>query len=149
MQARSVIIMASLFSSFLCWANVIRLASQLGFLIGSMQHLENQRDMLIKERDVEARALKERGETLQAREDDLLETAQESIAEVESDTFNECESMIKLLLLNFSFGFRLIFLSLPFAFYSVGPLALIISMGCLLLFFVGYDSRNRDLKKRK
>ena len=37
LQVRSLVIMTLMFSSFLCWVNVIRLCSVLGYLIGTMQ----------------------------------------------------------------------------------------------------------------
>lgn len=44
MQARSIILAILLFASFLCWANVIRHASHLGYLIGTLD-FEDKMDL--------------------------------------------------------------------------------------------------------
>mmetsp|Transcript_22302 Transcript_22302/g.37309 ORF Transcript_22302/g.37309 Transcript_22302/m.37309 type:complete len:305 (-) Transcript_22302:206-1120(-) len=172
-QIRSIIIMSCLFASFLCWANVIRLASQTGFLLGSMQHLENQRDASVKavEEEKERQRMleieRQRSEALEAgtikfSESELSLGAESAVSHVSKkvvakllspselpapedipDFEEETTVMIKMLLLNFSFGFRLIFLSVPFAMYIIGPIALLISMLMLLIFFQLYDSRNK------
>jgi uncharacterized membrane protein len=47
--------------------------------------------------------------------------------------------MIKTMILSFSLGFRCIFVAIPFMFYSIGPEALIISTGIMLIFIYFWD----------
>jgi hypothetical protein len=52
----------------------------------------------------------------------------------------EAQQMVKLLTYFFSFGFRLLFVSIPFALYSTGPTALLLTTFFLLLFLRTYDT---------
>lgn len=51
----------------------------------------------------------------------------------------ECLFKSQLIMVFFSLGFRFMFIALPFAFLSVGAVALVISTGVLLIFLYFYD----------
>jgi uncharacterized membrane protein len=170
LQLRSLVIMVLMFSSFLCWANVVRLCSVLGYMIGTIQYSEKLRKEAIEQERAEFEALEAQK---------LMESGQDGEKEVElapavkpkaksffkskyaeldnehhgdskieklkfvsskiPDIFQEAVKMIKMMTIYFSFGFRLMFVSIPFAFYAAGPVALCISSLCLLLFLRSYD----------
>ena len=161
-KVRSMILMALLFSSFICWANVVRLGSTLGYMIGTMQYSEKLRtEAIAHERrlspisDVGSDA----GSVTSASDNNNIEMTTtkkrrskkkkaptfERIAngEVSSDEipdiFKEGSNMVLSMTMFFSLGFRLMFISIPFAFYAAGPLALVISAGCLMIFLPFYD----------
>eukprot|EP01032_Pedospumella_encystans_P022057 gene22057-25006_t len=161
-KVRSMVLMALLFSSFICWANVVRLGSTLGYMIGTMQYSEKMRtEAIAHERrlspisDVNSDA----GSVTSASDNNNIEMTTtkkrknrkmktptfERIAngDVSSDEipdiFREGSNMVLSMTIFFSLGFRLMFISIPFAFYAAGPLALIISAGCLMAFLPFYD----------
>ena len=159
---RAVILSTLLFSSFLCWAGTIRYANHLGFSVGTL-------DMKIKEVLQIEKLEKERLNSLQADNLIGLEEQQEisydsplshvkrtnvngkppyvssvpQTAEVQHrtisaimDGMNElCVSMSTC----FSLGFRFLFVSIPFAFYSAGPIALIVASAVMLIFLFEID----------
>ena len=55
------------------------------------------------------------------------------------EILNELKLMSVSMLSSFSLGFRLLFVSIPFAFYSAGPIALIIASGVILIFLYNID----------
>ena len=57
-QLRSLIIMAFMFSSFICWAHVARLCSVLSYMIGTMQYSEKLRDEAYMNESSAAKAAK-------------------------------------------------------------------------------------------
>jgi uncharacterized membrane protein len=170
LQLRSLIIMVLMFSSFLCWANVVRLLSVLGYMIGTIQYSEKLRKEAIEQEKAEFEAM-EAQKLLESNQDTAKEVElavasktkvrsffKSKYAELDSehhngskieklkfvsskipDIFQEAVKMIKMMTIYFSFGFRLMFVSIPFAFYAAGPLALCISSLCLLLFLRSYD----------
>lgn len=159
---RAVILSALLFSSFLCWAGTIRYANHLGFSVGTL-------DLKIKEVLQIEKLEKERQDSLRANNLIGLEEQQEisynshlsdvsrsnvdgkssyvssvqQTAEVQHrtisaimDGMNElCVSMSTC----FSLGFRFLFVSIPFAFYSAGPIALIVASAVMLIFLFEID----------
>ena len=166
-QVRSTILMAVLFGSFICWANVIRIGSTLGYLIGTMQYSEKLRiDALIKERhlSIVSDLDSETGSVVSASGDNQKSTtikrkskkrkaptveriaSGELTAEEIPDVFKEASKMVQSMTIFFSLGFRLMFISIPFAFYAAGPLALVISASCLMIFLPFYDHVPRKSK---
>lgn len=179
MKTRSLIITICMFASFLAWANVIRLSSVLGYMIGTMQYSERLRKEAIEQEKAELDALEANKATdalqlagtdghqslqtnlggsvtpgkrtplvrtkSQNDDTDVFSQGESKIARhkyVKSeipDVFAESEVMIRMVTVFFSFGFRLMFVTIPFAIYSAGPLALVISTACLLMFLWSYD----------
>jgi len=163
LKVRSLIIMGLMFSSFLCWANVIRLASVLGYMIGTMQYSEKLR--------AEALALERRSPVSDSDEISVVSAGSVDVTannncnsdsskkrknkkkkhhkmEVKNhvftadsipDIFEEGSNIVRMITVFFSFGFRLMFVSIPFAFYTAGPIALLIVAGSLFVFFPFYD----------
>ena len=72
-----------------------------------------------------------------------LEEGVEAANFVEEKTGNMLKGDVKALVhgivLHFSLGFRLMFLSIPFMFFVAGPVALIVSTFCLLLYLLHTD----------
>jgi Protein of unknown function, DUF599 len=154
-QARALILSTLLFSSFLCWAGTIRYANHLAFSIGAL-------DFKIKEVELREKQEKERADNLR---DGHLEAGQEleiptsdvCCVDRSTDPFSLChvptnskkrtvaEIMDGLNELSvsmsssFSLGFRFLFVSIPFAFYAAGPVALIIASGVILIFLFDID----------
>ena len=156
MQLRSVAITTFMFLSFMCWANVIRIASVLGFLIGTMQYSEKKRNEYSEKADVElgniddqekvgflqtpTKVLEANGKTYGSINSSTSKP--ERAAVVIPDTFEAGSVMIQLMTFYFSFGFRMIFVSIPFAFYSVGPSTLLLTSIGIWFFLYSYDSRH-------
>lgn len=162
-KVRSMILMALLFGSFICWANVVRLGSTLGYMIGTMQYSEKlraeavaQAQRLSAHSDVGSDA----GSVTSGADDNKIEMTTTkkrkskkkykaiTVEHIASgnlsadeipDIFNSGSNMVLTMTIYFSLGFRLMFISIPFAFYAAGPLALVISAGCLMLFLPFYD----------
>jgi Protein of unknown function, DUF599 len=161
-EVRAVILSTLLFSSFLCWAGTIRYANHLGFSVGTL-------DMKIKEVLEIEKQEKEKMDSLRAQSLSQLEEQQEissvssgahvsrtdvngklsyvavaphtaegqhrTISDI-MDGMNElCVSMSTC----FSLGFRFLFVSIPFAFYSAGPIALIVASAVMLIFLFEID----------
>lgn len=184
LRVRSLVIMTLMFASFLCWANVIRLCSVLGYLIGTMQYSEKLR-MQALERERQLAESKGASTETSPPPSPLDETQHGTELDGFTDTssasntatkrknkstgheykhvfsidkeqcspedipniFEEGSKMMKLVTVYFSFGFRLMFVSIPFAFYSAGPIALVISSVCMFLFLHSYDhARHHTVK---
>jgi uncharacterized membrane protein len=176
MKVRSIVITILMFASFLAWANVIRLCSVLGYMIGTIQYSERLRKEAIEQEKAEfdvseatkaAEALasssnqhahseeRSSGLTTPNKRKPLFKSKYEDldvsnhgedkierhkyVSSKIPDIFAEAELMIRMTTVFFSFGFRLIFVSIPFAFYSIGPLALVIATASLLAFLWCYD----------
>jgi uncharacterized membrane protein len=171
LQLRSLIIMVLMFCSFLCWANVVRLSSVLGYMIGTIQYSEKLRKEAIEQEKAEFEAMEAQKQLVESGLDAGKEVEitaasktktksffKSKYAELDGehhgdnkieklkfvsskipDIFQEAVKMIKMMTIYFSFGFRLMFVSIPFAFYTAGPVALCISSLCLLLFLRSYD----------
>lgn len=52
-----------------------------------------------------------------------------------------------LMTVHFTFGLRFMYVSIPFAFMSAGPVALIISTAVIILFHIDHDFSNYNIKK--
>jgi hypothetical protein len=239
LQVRSIIITLMLFSSFLCWANVIRVSSLLGYYIGTLKYSEKLRQEKEQEEAEQYKHLndssemdsrnnssypvvgdpveytnpgpyvckeivlspfrKEQNEPGSSVEGggDAASTCHSAAVSVPVGTSSairsvptsragqdrdreangggsrrrglrrhlpvpsvhrvdyqplihcaadipdielEAQQMVKLLTYFFSFGFRLLFVSIPFALYSTGPTALLLTTFFLLLFLRTYDT---------
>jgi uncharacterized membrane protein len=46
----------------------------------------------------------------------------------------------------FSFGFRFIFISIPFMFLNIGPVALVVTTFVLLVFLINIDHNKKECK---
>lgn len=161
-KLRSIILMSLLFGSFVCWANVVRIGSVLGYLIGTMQYseklrqeaiaMEHRRSAVIDIDTSDAGSVKsDPGTSFEAppakkrKSKKRLNRTIEHIANGEQsadeipDIFREGSRLVQTMTVFFSLGFRLMFVSIPFAFYAAGPLALVISAASLMLFLPFYD----------
>lgn len=159
--ARSSILMALLFGSFICWANVIRVGSTLGYVIGTMQYAERLRtEAVAKERQLEVlmsdvdsdissiasanviaapTTKKRKKKRVNAPTIERIASGDLTSTDI-PDVIKEASNMVQSMSIFFSLGIRLIFLSIPFALYAAGPVALLVSAGLLLLFFPIYDT---------
>jgi uncharacterized membrane protein len=154
-EVRSIILAILLFSSFLCWADTIRYANHLGYSIGAL-------DFKIKENEAKRNAEKVRHENnlegggvdsqcVSHREDTHYENSLTLSAHVAADhSLTEAEIMEGMNELSvsmsssFSLGFRFLFVAIPFAFYSAGPIALMIVSAVILLFLIEIDHVERS-----
>jgi hypothetical protein len=164
LKARSLIITALMFSSFLCWANVIRLASMVGYYIGTLQYAEklrleaqerekHQTESVAAELEASSAAMQSDAfsgynmlmstvtdvtgsytDDVKSKEHDF-----EFAADTIPDVLSESKVMMGMITVFFSFGFRLMFVSIPFAFYSAGPTSLIVTSVCMFMFLRMYD----------
>jgi uncharacterized membrane protein len=123
---RVVILATLLFSSFFCWANVIRSASHLGYYIGTIG--ETLPLQIVEEG---------RGSSLAVKDDGGFDTDEEAIR------------LVKSMLICFSLGFRFLFVSIPYVFFNIGPLALIISTFMIMLFLYSIDHNHRKTSTSK
>ena len=185
-QIRSIIIMILMFASFLCWANVVRLCSVLGYLVGTMQYSEKLRKEAIEQEKLEYEALeaaqleidneaalnssstgtsirpitpplpKKRTNFFRSKFEELdferhghdkIEQHRLVSSEI-PNIYEEGDKMIRMMAIYFSFGFRLIFISISFAFYTAGATALIISSFCLWMFLLSYDYVRHSVNPR-
>jgi uncharacterized membrane protein len=118
-DTRSLIVAVLLFCSFLNWAMVLRYASELAYLIDSSS--EASRVALLAE-----------------------------LEESEASTRNyKISHMAKRMVFHFSFGLRFMYISIPFAFLTVGPIALIIATVVILLFHIDNDFTTYKLHVNK
>ena len=115
---RAAIVSALLFCSFLCWANVIRCASHLGYYIGTLGV------------DPEVAVQIEDGIAAVGTEDSW-------------DKGEEANQLLSTAFKCFSFGFRFLFISIPFMFFNIGPLALVVSTFMLLVFLFVIDNNRK------
>ena len=163
-EVRAVILSTLLFSSFLCWAGTIRYANHLGFSVGTLD-LKIKEALKIEKQEKEkldrlrAKSLPELEEQQEISSESSVaygsqtdvngklsyvavapQTADgqgqhRTISEI-MDGMNElCVSMSTC----FSLGFRFLFVSIPFAFYSAGPIALIVASAVMLIFLFEID----------
>ena len=154
-EVRSIILAILLFSSFLCWADTIRYANHLGYSIGAL-------DFKLKENEVKRNLEKQRDEnnmdegviesqSLSSIEDahhkesltlSAHVTVTHSLTEAEiMEGMNELSVSMSS---SFSLGFRFLFVAIPFAFYSAGPVALMIVSAVILLFLIEIDHVERS-----
>jgi uncharacterized membrane protein len=151
-KIRAVILSILLFSSFLSWAGTIRYANHLAFTIGALDFRIKEiqvRDALEAERNIESGV--ERAGDSNGNEAARLvaphsscfpfnlfhasDSQQCTVGDIVDSLNEQCVSMLSC----FNLGFRFLFVSIPFAFYSAGPLALIISTAVMLVFLFDID----------
>lgn len=116
-RLQSTIISSCLFLSFLNWANVIRYASHLGYLIGTFE--------ILKRNEVNRRSL-------QNVENGVV-PGEEPPQEADS-IIVDASQMLDMMQINFSLGFRFIYMAIPFFLYSGGSIVLVIATFVILLF---------------
>ena len=137
MKTRSIVLSICLLASFLCWVNVIRSASHLGYFMGALEYQEKAfaKSATIKQETIVGNNL-----SLSA-EDKVVavETRPMERTELEPEALAECRGMMRNMLVSFSLGFRFMFVSIPFIFYKVGPIALIVVTGFMLMFLYSLD----------
>lgn len=154
-KIRAVILSVLLFSSFLSWAGTIRYANHLAFSIGALDYRIKEiqlRDALEAERSMaNIESGVERAEDSNGNEAARIVVAQSScfpihlfqpsdsqpctVSEIVDSLNEQSVSMLSC----FNLGFRFLFVSIPFAFYSVGPVALIITSAVMLVFLFDID----------
>ena len=147
-NARALILSTLLFTSFLCWAGTIRYANHLAFSIGALdfkikevelrEKLDKERIANLREGNLEAGHESENPTDTESTDPFALSQVdhhKRTVAEILDDLNELSVSMSS----SFSLGFRFLFVSIPFAFYSAGPIALIISSSVILLFLFDID----------
>lgn len=159
-KVRSIIVTFLMFGSFLCWANVVRLASVIGFLVGTLTYsLQLREEAVAKEKERRSKEVMQDGSQqhehdhhdhhhikvpASATADKMFtitydEETHEYTAESVLDIHGTSSNMMRLMTVFFSSGVRLMFISLPFAFYSAGPSALLVTSLLLLACLRQYD----------
>lgn len=172
LQIRSLVITAFMFMSFLCWANVIRLGSLVGYFLGTLKYGDKLRKEAIERENLRNAAIAlEDQNSIPATQShhyngfNMLMSTEESLSSNRDedpdpefqfspdsipDIYRECSTMMKMMTIFFSFGFRLMFVSIPFAFYAAGPAALLVTSFGMWLFLLTYDHvRHKDQKLHK
>ena len=153
-KIRAVILSVLLFSSFLSWAGTIRYANHLAFSIGALDFrikeiqlrdaLEAERNVANIESGVEAgdsngyeaaRLVSARSSCFPFHLFHPSDSHPCTVSEIVDSLNEQSVSMLSC----FNLGFRFLFVSIPFAFYSAGPLALIISTAVMLVFLFDID----------
>jgi len=150
-QVRSIILSILLFCSFLCWANVIRHASHLGYLVGTLD-FEDTTDLNILEHIPGPRKKGHLSvsqiDVVTGNVDDMekgIDVSPRTRHRVElykhdrKVVIKKAEHLLQRMMLYFSLGFRFLFVSIPFAFYASGPLALVIATVTIVIFSYNYD----------
>ena len=102
---KNVILGACLFGSFLCWTQVIRNAVHLGFIISGWYGQLSLKD----------------------------KPQQEITEAYKLQSYVDCCLRAERLVLSFSYGFRFLYMSIPFAFAALGPIALLLVTGIILV----------------
>jgi uncharacterized membrane protein len=154
-EVRSIILAILLFSSFLCWADAIRYANHLGYSVGALdfkiKENEAKRDAekVLHENNLEGGGVEY--QSVSCSEDTHYEksltlsahaAATHSLTEAEiMEGMNELSISLAS---SFSLGFRFLFVAIPFAFYSAGPIALMIATAVILLFLIVIDHVERS-----
>ena len=126
-QCRGIILSILLICSFLAFASVIRAASHLGYQIGTMY---NQTLHTIPSPD-----------NIAYKELDDIENKKKKIGDdtSELDIVKESNRMISVMIVSFNLGFRFLYVSIAFIFYSAGPIALLIATGFMLVYLYLID----------
>ncbi len=162
LKVRSLVITAFMFMSFLCWANVIRLGSLVGYFLGTLQFGEKLRaDAVARERQRDTTTATDQGqhyngfnmltsteESLSSGNDDFPDPNFQFSPESIPDIYRECSTMMEMMTIFFSFGFRLMFVAIPFAFYAAGPAALLVTSIGMWFFLITYDHVRHKVHKQ-
>jgi hypothetical protein len=125
-QCRGIILSILLICSFLAFASVIRAASHLGYQIGTMY---NQTVHAVPSPD-----------TIAYNESDDIENKKKIDNDTsEIDIVKDSNRMISVMIVSFNLGFRFLYVSIAFIFYSAGPIALLIATGFMLVYLYLID----------
>ena len=169
LKVRSLIISVFMFCSFLCWANVIRLGSSAGYYLGVLKFtdkvrsqvakIEKQREDIAQTRTILENTLHNEyfsgvpiatqvevippGDSTLGNLDTKITTA--NIPNPQS----ECITMLQMMIVYAGLGFRFMFVSIPFAFFSVGPTALLITAVAMVIFIRFTDRTLHKIKIKK
>jgi len=151
-KVRAILVSTLLFCSFLSWVCVIRLASHMGFMVGTFFQMKKEVEKYANQEDT---AMSRQVSSIScdfsvsAASNDPLDSSYERVSAKDNQNinagtmmdkhFNSSSKMLRQMFSYFHFGFRFMFLSIPFIFYSVGPEALIITTIALLMFLYVYD----------
>jgi uncharacterized membrane protein len=131
-KVRAIVLGITLICSFLAFASCIRSSSHLAYFVGALEYHDKAAE--------EERAANMEGNV--ANGEISSEAHEKNAARIEDeseDVWEEIKSMMRLLLISFNLGFRFLFISIPYSFYAVGPIALIISTSVVLLFLMSLD----------
>ena len=136
-SARLLILAALNLGSFLNFALVIRAASHLGYMLGGVQQLRRAPLPAAKLELAEAKPLvSDAGEGSRATAPaDAPPPPEPAAADWKLRAY--MTSLARMQALHFSLGFRCLYCAIPFAFYTAGPIALLVSTVVMLL-FLGY-----------
>ena len=145
-KIRTVILSVILFLSFLSWASVLRSSSHLGYMTGVLKYHEPYE--VDQDQGLASHTLSEPSPA--NNENSNFRGGQVDIDVYCSDydtllTMQEQQrmcherSLMYMLVVSFSLGFRFLFISIPFVLYVAGPEALIISTVGMLMFMLGWD----------
>mmetsp|Transcript_6931 Transcript_6931/g.10287 ORF Transcript_6931/g.10287 Transcript_6931/m.10287 type:complete len:264 (+) Transcript_6931:34-825(+) len=157
---RVIIIAAFSFSSFLSWASVIRIASNLGYLIGTLEfesqssnkpstEIVNEKKTDLEQNDAGQSEELSSTEVIVASDNTNTNSSQflnikrisirKAVDMQPPDIPKESSRLFQVMFVYINLGFRFIFVTIPFAFYAAGPTALVISTFVLLVFLYIYD----------
>jgi hypothetical protein len=151
-QVRSIILGCCLFCSFLNWANTIRMASHMGYVIGTldqrMADVEAAKALVAAKRanNIESPPEPSDGKVPGPPPDQDAVDLAHKVADLER-SFEKNQEMLTNMLWNFSLGFRFMFSAIPFQFYAAGPVALLVTTFCMLLFLFHLDHSNTRLSQ--
>jgi hypothetical protein len=170
-RVRYLILGSCLFCSFLNWANTIRMASHMGYVIGTldqrMADVETAKALVAAKGvsdDIESKSSSEQQEsqpaspqpsspspsstsrTLHLSTDQDAVALARKVAKLEK-SLEINQQMLSSMLWNFSLGFRFIFSAIPFQFYVAGPIALLVTTAAMLIFLFRLDHSSTNLSQ--
>ena len=150
-QVRYIILGSCLFCSFLNWANTIRMASHMGYVIGTldqrMSDVEAAKALVAAKgtNDVESPESLNGKAPVPPTDQDALDLARK-VSELEK-SLEKNQEMLTNMLWNFSLGFRFMFSAIPFQFYAAGPVALLVTTCAMLLILFRLDHSSTNLSQ--
>ena len=143
-KIRTVILSVILFLSFLAWASVLRSSSHLGYMTGVLKYHEPHE--IDQDDDLVSHTLSDPSNNQnsdfrdrQADFDVYCSDYEALLNSQEQQRMSHERSLMYMLVVSFSLGFRFLFISIPFVLYVAGPEALVISTVGMLLFMVMWD----------
>ncbi len=160
LKVRSLIISVLMFCSFLCWANVIRLGSSVGYYLGVLKYADQLRSQIVKrENDDASNVLNtvksepsnsgspcdnisvstRAGDVTPLKGTGQSETTTNLDSSEIPNPLHECITMLRMMILYAGVGFRLMFVAIPFALYSAGPTPLLITSVCVFVYIRHLD----------
>jgi len=169
LKVRSLIISVLMFCSFLCWANVIRLGSSVGYYLGVLKYADQLRSQIAKRENDHAGPLlstvksepnnsgssgdnvsvSTRGGVTPYKGDGQSETNINLASSEIPNPLHECITMLRMMIVYAGVGFRLMFVSIPFALYSAGPTPLLITSVFVFIYIRHLDGAWRYKSKVK